>query len=72
VNFDPTLLVLSLVPSGIGFVLFVYGKKQERWMHLAAGLALMIYPYFTNTVMQMLIGGALIGGAFWWALQSGW
>ena len=71
-NFDPTLLVLSLVPSGIGFVLFVYGKKQERWMHLAAGLALMIYPYFTNTVMQMLIGGALIGGAFWWALQSGW
>jgi hypothetical protein len=72
VNFDPTLLVLSLVPSGIGFVLFVYGKKQERWMHLAAGLALMIYPYFANTVLQMLIGGALIGGAFWWALQNGW
>ena len=71
-NFDPTLLVLSLIPSGIGFVLFVYGKKQERWMHLAAGLALMVYPYFTNTVAQMLIGGALIGGAFWWALQNGW
>ena len=71
-SFDPTLLVLSLVPSGIGFVLFVYGKKQERWTHLAAGLALMVYPYFTNTVMQMLIGGALIGGAFWWALQNGW
>jgi hypothetical protein len=66
------MLVLSLVPSGIGFVLFVYGKKQERWTHLVAGLALMVYPYFTNTVMQMLIGGALIGGAFWWALQNGW
>jgi hypothetical protein len=72
VSFDPTMLVLSLVPSGIGFVLFVYGKKQERWTHLVAGLALMIYPYFANTVMQMLIGGALIGGAFWWALQNGW
>jgi hypothetical protein len=72
VSFDPTMLILSLVPSGIGFVLFVYGKKQERWMHLAAGLALMVYPYFTNTVTQMLVGGALIGGAFWWALQSGW
>ena len=66
------MLVLSLVPSGIGFVLFVYGKKQERWTHLVAGLALMVYPYFTNTVMQMLLGGALIGGAFWWALQQGW
>ena len=71
-SFDPTMLVLSLVPSGIGFVLFVYGKKQERWTHLVAGLALMVYPYFANTVMQMLIGGALIGGAFWWALQQGW
>jgi len=71
-NFDPTLLMLSLVPSGIGFVLFVYGKKQERWAHLAAGLALMIYPYFANTSLQMLFGGLLIGGAFWWALQSGW
>ena len=71
-SFDPTMLVLSLVPSGIGFVLFVYGKKQERWTHLVAGLALMVYPYFANTVLQMLIGGALIGGAFWWALQQGW
>jgi hypothetical protein len=71
-NFDPTFLMLSLVPSGIGFVLFVYGKKQERWAHLAAGLALMIYPYFANTSLQMLLGGLLIGGAFWWALQSGW
>jgi hypothetical protein len=72
VNFDPTMLMLSLVPSGIGFVLFVYGKKQERWAHLAAGLALMIYPYFVNTAVQMLLGGALIGGAFYWALQTGW
>jgi hypothetical protein len=71
-NFDPTLLILSLVPSGIGFVLFVYGKKQERWAHLAAGVALMMYPYFANTIFQMLLGGAAIAGAFWWALQSGW
>jgi hypothetical protein len=72
VNFDPVLLMMSLVPSGIGFVLFIYGKKQERWTHMAAGLALMVYPYFVNSVVQMLLGGVLIGGAFWWALQSGW
>jgi hypothetical protein len=72
VNFDPALLMLSLVPSGVGLFLFMYGKKQERLVHIAAGLVLMVYPYFVTTVLQMLIGGALIGGAFWWALQSGW
>jgi len=66
VSFDPTLLMLSLVPSGIGFVLFMYGKKQERWPDLAAGIALMVYPYFVNTALQMVIGGALIGGAWWY------
>ncbi len=71
-NFDSTLLMLSLVPSGIGFVLFVYGKKQHRWAHMAAGVALSIYPYFVTSVLQMLLGGVAIGGAFWWALQSGW
>ena len=58
--------MLSLVPSGIGFVLFMYGKKQERWPDLAAGIALMVYPYFVNTALQMVIGGALIGGAWWY------
>ena len=71
-NFDPTLLMLSLVPSGIGFVLFVYGKKQHRWAHMAAGIALSIYPYFVTSVLQMLLGGVVISGVFWWALQSGW
>jgi hypothetical protein len=71
-NFDPTLLMLSLVPSGIGFVLFVYGKKQQRWPHMAAGIALSVYPYFVTSVLQMLLAGVLIGATFWWALQSGW
>ena len=71
-NFDPSLIMLSLIPSGIGFVLFVYGKKQERWAHMAAGIALSVYPYFVNSVVQMLLGGVLIGGVFWWALRSGW
>jgi len=60
------MLMLSLVPSGIGFVLFMYGKKQERWPDLAAGIALMVYPYFANTVLQMVLGCALIGTAWWW------
>ena len=71
-SFDPTWLMLSLVPSGIGFVLFVYGKKQERWPQLAAGLALMIYPYFAPTIVSLAGIGVAIGIALWYALRLGW
>ena len=66
------MLILSLVPSGVGFVLFVYGKKQQRWAHMAAGIALSVYPYFVDTALQMTVVGAVIGAAFWWAIQNGW
>ena len=71
-SFDPTILLLSLVPSGIGFVLFVYGKKQQRLPHLLAGIAMMVYPYFTTTVMSMLGVGAILCGALYFAVSNGW
>ena len=71
-NFDPTWLFLSLIPGGIGFVLFVYGKKQQRWPHLVAGLALMGYPYFTPTVMSLTLVGAAICAALWYAVRLGY
>ena len=71
-NFDPTWLFLSLIPSGIGFVLFVYGKKQDRWPHLVAGLLLMVYPYFATSVVSLLGVGALIGGGLWYTVRAGW
>ena len=59
-SFDPVWLFLSLIPSGIGFVLFIYGKKQGRFPQLSAGLALMVYPYFiANTAVVYAIG---VGG----------
>lgn len=71
-NLDPTWLFVSLFPSGAGFVLFVYGKKQQRWPHLAAGIALFIYPYFTGTVAGLIGIGAAIGLALWMAVRLGW
>ena len=35
-SLDPTWLFLSMIPSGIGFVLFVYGKKQDRGIFMLA------------------------------------
>jgi hypothetical protein len=71
-NFDPTWLFLSLVPSGVGFVLLVYGKKQARWPQLVAGLLFIAYPYFATTVVTLIAIGIILGGSLWLALRLGW
>ncbi len=69
---DPTWLFVSLIPGGIGFVLFVYGKKQQRWPHLVAGLLFMAYPYFTTSVVSLCAVGSVIGFVLWYAVRVGW
>jgi len=71
-DFDPASLLLSLVPSGIGFVRLVYGKKQMRWPQLVSGLALMVYPYFATSATALVGIGALIGVGLWLALRLDW
>jgi hypothetical protein len=71
-EFDPTILVLSLIPSGIGYVLFTYGRKEDRWPQLVCGIVLMVYPYFTGTVATMLGGGALVGGILYALIAAGY
>jgi hypothetical protein len=72
VSLDPTWLFLSLIPSGIGFVLFVYGKKQQRLPHLLAGVVLTVYPYLATSVTSLLAVGAAICLALWLAVRAGW
>lgn len=71
-NFDPASLFLSLIVSGVGFVLFTYGRKQDRFPQLAAGLVLMIYPYFVGSAVPMLLVGAAIMGGLWLVVRSGY
>jgi hypothetical protein len=71
-SLDPTWLFVSLIPSGIGFVLFVYGKKQQRWPHMLAGIVFTVYPYFTESIGAMLAVGAGLGAALWAAIRMGW
>ena len=71
-DLDPGWLLLSLIPGGAGFVLFIYGKKQQRWPQLVAGLAMMAYPYFATTVTTLLGGGVLIAGVLWYVLSLGY
>jgi len=71
-SLDPLWLFLSLIPGGIGFILLVYGKKQLRWPQMVAGLAFMVYPYFTPTVTSLIVIGMLFGALLWTAIRLGW
>ena len=68
---DVNWLMLSLLPSGAGYVLFTYGRKMSRVPQLLAGLALMIYPYFTGSIVALLAVGALIVAGLYAAIVFG-
>ena len=71
-SLDPTWLFLSLFPSGLGFVLFVYARKQQRWPLLAFGIAFMAYPYFAQSIAMLLGVGGVLSVALWLAIRGGW
>jgi hypothetical protein len=71
-QFDSTWLLLSLIPSAAGFVLFMYGKKRGLTPHVVAGVLYMAYPIVATTVTSLLAGGALIGAGLWYAIRADW
>ena len=71
-TFDPIWLFLSLIPSGVGFVLFVYGKKQQRWLLMVSGIVLSVYPYFTESITALVAVGVVIGAVTWIGVRGGW
>jgi hypothetical protein len=65
-------LFASFLVSGIGFVLFSYGRKMSRAPQVASGLVLMIFPYFvSNLWLEASITLAILGGLYV-ALRLGW
>lgn len=62
-DIDANSLLASFVPTSIGLVLFMYGKRQARAPHIVAGLVLMIYPYFVSNILLMFgIAAVLVLG----------
>jgi hypothetical protein len=72
VDFDSGSILASIFLGAIGFVAFVYGKKQGRVPQMVAGLLLMGFPYFVSNVLVMLAIGAVIVGGLWGAVRLGW
>jgi hypothetical protein len=68
-DFNPASLLLSFVISGVGFVLFSYGRKMQRFPQLVAGLSLMVFPYFVSSALVSVgIAVAILGGL--WAFLN--
>ncbi len=62
-------LVGNLLFSSIGFVAFVYGKKQSLWKIMFTGLGLMIFPYFIAETVAMYAAGT-VGTALLFLLRD--
>lgn len=70
-NLDPTYLMASLFVSGVGYVLFSYGRKQRRFPQLTVGLLMLVYPYFVSNVSVMLAVMVALIGLVWGMTKLG-
>lgn len=70
-SLEPGSLFASLIVGGIGFVAFSYGVKQRRVPQIAAGVALMGFPYLVPSPLPMSAIAAGILGALWLAIRMG-
>ena len=52
-------LIGNLLFGSIGFVAFIYGKRQSLWKPMFFGLGLMVMPYFIVDTLSMYGLGAV-------------
>lgn len=71
-DLDASSLVAGFVVSGVGFVLFSYGRKMSRIPHVIMGLVLMVFPYFVPGVLLMFGIAALLCGLLYLATRAGY
>lgn len=58
-DFDGSNLLAGLAVSGVGYVLFSYGRRMSRPLHVIVGLCMLVYPYFAPTAL--ITGGIAVG-----------
>ena len=64
-------LFVSLITGAIGVALLVYGKRESRWPQMVIGLIFMVYPYFTTSLVSLVLVGVILGGVLWYLLRTG-
>ena len=60
-------LLGGIIFSSIGFIAFVYGKKNVEFRTMFMGIALMAYPYFLRgTIVLYLVGIGLTAALYFY------
>lgn len=70
-DLSASYLIANFLVSGIGFVLFSYGRKMSRLPQVVIGLVLMVFPYFVPSVLAMFGITAALCGLLYLAVQRG-
>ena len=58
-------IYLDLLLSSIGLGYFIYGRNSKRFVFLIPGVILMVYSYFTDSIVLSLIIGIILLVAPW-------
>jgi hypothetical protein len=69
---DAGHLFASLFVGSVGYVAFAFGRRQRRLPQLLTGLTLLIFPYFVDSVLVMLLIASALVALMWLALKLGW
>jgi hypothetical protein len=67
---NPWALASSLLIGSLGMGLFIYGKKNESFKPIAAGVVLMVFPYFVHSVLLMWALTVVCVGGLWAAARG--
>jgi hypothetical protein len=68
---DGNVLMAGFLVSLIGTALFMYGKKQSRVPHMAAGVLLVVFPYFVPSVVLVFGIAAVLLVLLWVLVRAG-
>jgi hypothetical protein len=68
---DPAYIAVALIFSSVGFVMFMYGRRQSRPVQLGTGLLLLFFPLFVRDGLWLGLASAVICVAAWGAVKAG-
>ena len=62
---NPWLLFSGAIIGIVGTALFIYGKRNEEYKCLGAGIALCVFPLFVHSLVLMwALAGLCIAGVY--------
>jgi hypothetical protein len=69
--FEPMYMLVAFVSSSVGFVMLVYGKKQQRPLQFGAGLLLLLLPMVVRDALILGLVSVVLCAGVWGGVKAG-